>query len=565
MIDTRVQNYRILSLIDEGGMGTVYKAVHMQIGRYAAIKVLNPLLISKPEIKNRFKNEAINLSKLSHPNIVKIYDYIETPQGIFIILEYIEGQTLDKYIKEFSGPVPEKRAIELFKQMLEALTYLHSKDIIHRDIKPSNFIITKDNEIKLIDFGIAQEIGLQANKITKDGTKVGTTIYMSPQQIRGQILDRRTDIYSLGATFFEILTGQPPYDSNNSEYDISNSIVNENFPNPRDFYVGISFKMQNIILKATAKRPLDRYQSCQEFSNAILDFKTENVEQKNVVTKQNITTESSIPLKNKSFWRNLIAFLIISVVVALFGIVIFSIQKESYRHIVANSTFLFAADSLNAAKLEVLDYGETVKLLSTQNTKNSAWIEVVSLRGKKGYVNSNEVANNKIFEQINLIFADNYAQENTQTKYKWFLRKYFVENKLFDPINLDWKIYYEPKPEQELNTICVGDFDSNNETDYACVLKNTKNEKSKLIIFFDNETDNFLIDFEEPIKIKILKQGHEGGNWFIGNTTTQDDIVVKKFEPLPNDAILVYKSQNQENIIYIYNKEEKMLNVYLQN
>jgi len=564
MIDTRLQNYRILSLIDEGGMGAVYKAVHMQLGRYVAIKVLNPLLIAKQEIKERFKNEAISLSKLDHQNIVKIYDYIENNLGVFIILEYIEGQTLDKYIKDFSGPVPEKRALEIFKQMLDSLAYLHSKDIIHRDIKPSNFILTKKNEIKLIDFGIAQEIGVQTNKITKDGTKVGTTIYMSPQQIRGQVLDRRTDIYSLGATFFEILTGQPPYDSNNSEYDISNSIVNEAFPNPRDFYVGVSSKMQNIILKATAKRPLDRYQSCLEFSNQIMDFKFEEIE-KNINNKSNsLTTETSISLQNKSFWRNLLAFVIVSIIVALFGIVLFNFQKESIRHIVANSTFLYAVDSLNAEKLEVLNYSETVKLIDNK-TKNTNWLEVISLRGKKGFVYVEDIANSKIFEQINLIFADNYAQEITSTKYKWILRKYFVENKLFNTTNPDWKIYYEPKSEKELNTIAIGDYDENNENDYACVLKNSKNKNNKLVIFFDNKSENFLIDFDEEIKIKILKKGHDGGNWFIGNILTQNNIEMKKFEILPSDAILVYKIQTEENIIYLYNKEEKMLNMFIQN
>ena len=204
MIGHRLGNYKIDSLIDQGGMGSVYEAVHMLLGRRVAIKQLNPILEQKEGVKERLKNEAIILSKLKHPHIVSIYDYIECDEGTFIIMELIKGTPLDEYLKNESGPIPEPRAVRYISQMLDAIGYMHSKNIIHRDIKPGNFIITADDEIKILDFGIAQLIGETPKHLTQPGTKVGTALYMSPQQVKGQPLDRRTDIYSLGITFFQM-------------------------------------------------------------------------------------------------------------------------------------------------------------------------------------------------------------------------------------------------------------------------------------------------------------------------------------------------------------------------
>lgn len=565
MIDRKIHNYRILELLSEGGMGTVYKAVNMQLGRIVAIKVLNPLLFNKQDIRARFKSEAINLSKLDHPNIIKIYDFIENQDGLFIIIEFVEGKTLDEYVKEISGPIPEARAIKIFSQILDAISYMHSKNIIHRDIKPGNFMITDDDNIKIIDFGIAKTLGDENHKITKDGTKVGTTMYMSPQQIRGQILDRRTDIYSLGVTLFEVITGLPPYDSNKSEYDISYNIINEPFPNAKDYYIGVSAKLQDIILKATAKRPLDRYQSCEEFKTAMQNiFATLKVQKKQVT--QIIENEETVQplILNKTFWQNLVIFLIISVFIILGGIVLFSMQKENVRQVVANSTFLYVADSLNSEKIEILDFGETVKLTKTSETENIEWIEVISLRGKKGWVSAGDIVNTKIFKQINSIFANDYAQEKTTVFYKKILRTYFVENKFFNKTEPKWKLFYDSKSDIEINYISSGDFDNNELIDYACVLKNAESEQTKLIIFFDDGEENILIDFEEEIKIKLIPKGREGGSWYLGNNNI-DNNSIKIYEYLPVDGILVYKTVSNENLIYIFSSEENILNIYLQN
>lgn len=185
LIGRRLDNYKIESLIAEGGMSSVYEGVHMLLGRRAAIKQLNPLLEQKDGVKERLKNEAVTLSRLKHPNIVAVYDYIECELGTFIIEELIKGIPLNEYLQSESGPIPEPKAVKMMLQMLDAIGYMHSKNIIHRDIKPGNFIITPENEIKIIDFGIAQIMG-ETPHLTQDGTKVGTALYMSPQQVKGQ-------------------------------------------------------------------------------------------------------------------------------------------------------------------------------------------------------------------------------------------------------------------------------------------------------------------------------------------------------------------------------------------
>jgi serine/threonine protein kinase len=157
MIGEIISNYKVLSIIGEGGMGMVYLAEHISIGRKAAIKALHKKYLSNTNIKERFKNEAATLSQIEHPNIVKLYDYIENDKGLFLIMEYVDGVLLDEYIKKESGPINEQNAIKIMKGLLAGFAYAHSKNIVHRDVKPNNVIISRDfRTIKILDFGIAK-------------------------------------------------------------------------------------------------------------------------------------------------------------------------------------------------------------------------------------------------------------------------------------------------------------------------------------------------------------------------------------------------------------------------
>jgi serine/threonine protein kinase len=263
-------NYQIKRIIGKGGMGTVYLAVHDKINRQVAIKELHPQFSREASIRERFRNEAALLANLHHPNIVSLHDYIETTEGVYLIMEYVEGIPLDNYIQKISGPIPEAKAQEIFVKILDAFAYAHAQGIVHRDIKPGNIMVLPDGDIKILDFGIAKNLQSEERQLTRTGMRIGTIYYMSPEQIRALPVDARTDIYSLGITLFEMLTGRNPFPPDLSEFDVSNKIVNEPLPRAKTFYPGISEHIQAVIDRATAKNPNDRFQSVEDFKKALL-------------------------------------------------------------------------------------------------------------------------------------------------------------------------------------------------------------------------------------------------------------------------------------------------------
>jgi serine/threonine protein kinase len=270
MIGEQILNYRIISKIGDGGMGSVYLAQHVQLGRQAAIKALHANLVNNPHIRERFKNEAATMAHLQHNNIVALYDYLESTSGLFLIMEFVQGKPLDELIKTISGPIAEEKAIGLFAQVLDGFEYAHNQGVVHRDIKPSNLIITPTGEVKILDFGIAKLLADSSKSLTKTGSRMGTVLYMSPEQVKGQEVDRRSDIYSLGVTLFQMLTGRCPYnESSVTEYEVYHQIVNSPLPRAKLFYPKVTERMQVIIDKATAKNPAERFQSCAEFKRAM--------------------------------------------------------------------------------------------------------------------------------------------------------------------------------------------------------------------------------------------------------------------------------------------------------
>ena len=276
MINTQIQNYKVLSLIGEGGMGNVYLAEHISIQRKVAIKVLKSDLIKNEELRIRFKNEASLMAKLQHPNIVGLFDYYEDENGLYLIMEYVEGLPLDEYIEKVSGPIPEEIALPMMVQISEAFKYAHEHSIIHRDIKPSNFIVTNDGLIKALDFGIAKILSDTKN-LTRTGTQIGTVYYMSPEQVEGKQLDARSDIYSLGVTFFQMLTGKCPYVGLTTDFEVYKKIVDEPLPPTDTFYPGVSKNLNAIISNCTAKNKENRYSNCNDL---LLDLKSKNVDSK---------------------------------------------------------------------------------------------------------------------------------------------------------------------------------------------------------------------------------------------------------------------------------------------
>jgi len=311
----KIPNYKILKKLGEGGMGTVYLAEHELIKRKVAIKVLHKHLVSNEDFITRFRREAELLATLDHQNIVRLNEYFEHEGSLFLIMEYVDGQELDQYINNVSGPIIEEELVPMFKQILSAMGYAHKKGLVHRDIKPANILISQEGTIKILDFGIAKlvtdDIGL-----TKSGVQVGTVTYMSPEQVNAEEVDKLTDIYSLGVTLYQMAVGQSPY-KNTTSFKTQMKIVQNPFPKAQDIYPGVSDKIENIINKATQKKKTDRYQSCEEF---IQSLNSDSVSAVINNINEEKSTEKTKPYKKKEKRKVSLSLILLFLGLVLFGI-----------------------------------------------------------------------------------------------------------------------------------------------------------------------------------------------------------------------------------------------------
>ncbi|MDE3054393.1 MAG: protein kinase, partial [Gemmatimonadota bacterium] len=213
--------YHVLRKLGEGGMGQVYLAEHVKMGRKSAVKVMNPGMVHDADAISRFNREASNASRINHPNVAAVYDFGETGEGlIYLAMEFVEGPPLTKLIEQ-QGALPPLRAADIARQAADALAVAHDMGIVHRDLKPDNIMIAKNRDgtdlVKVVDFGIAKAADNEAQKVTKTGLVVGTPEYMSPEQLAGDKLDGRSDIYSLGLVAFNMLTGKLPFPSDSAQ------------------------------------------------------------------------------------------------------------------------------------------------------------------------------------------------------------------------------------------------------------------------------------------------------------------------------------------------------------
>ncbi len=264
-----VLNYRIVKLIGREGMGSVYLAEHKTISNQkAAIKVINADMVND-FTRERLRQEARHLAELHHANIVSLFDYhVDDKGNVYLIMSYAEGKNLEDYILEDSGLIVEDRICQFFEPILDAVGYAHKHGIIHRDIKPSNVIITPEGSAQILDFGISTIV--KDNGSEDETLIMGTPSYMSPEQVKGEKVDERSDIYSLGVMLHQMLTGNPPYDTTTlTEVEINQKVVEEPLPRLRSYYKYVSERVQKVVDKATAKNPDDRYQTCEEFKKAL--------------------------------------------------------------------------------------------------------------------------------------------------------------------------------------------------------------------------------------------------------------------------------------------------------
>ncbi|WP_404288337.1 Stk1 family PASTA domain-containing Ser/Thr kinase [Glutamicibacter arilaitensis] len=266
--------YEIHSLIGRGGMADVYLATDRTLARKVAVKVLRQDTADNPMVVNRFRREAKSVAGLSHPNIVAVYDTGELPAAEhsnstspYIVMEYVSGRTLKQVLSE--EQVDEQYAVELIRGVCDALDHSHMKNVVHRDIKPANIMLTDEGHVKLMDFGIARAMDTSAT-MTQTAAVVGTAQYFSPEQARGELVDYRSDIYSSGCLFYELITRQPPF-TGDSPVSVAYQHVGENPVPPSEVNSALPEIYDPVVLKSLAKERDQRFQSAGAFASALED------------------------------------------------------------------------------------------------------------------------------------------------------------------------------------------------------------------------------------------------------------------------------------------------------
>jgi serine/threonine protein kinase len=268
---TVLTHYRLGEVLGHGGMGVVYRAVDERLERDVAIKLLTVDVLSRPNARTRFRNEALTLSKLNHPHIAAVYDFDTVNGTDFLVMEYVPGENLDDRLRR--GPLHQVEVMRLGLQLADGLAAAHLVGIVHRDLKPGNLRITPAGQLKILDFGLAASAAgppLSETTTTKEDFRPieGTMPYMSPEQLCSETVDPRSDVYAAGAVLYELATGERPFPQRQSARLIGAILTSPPTP-PSQVNDAISSALQRVILKALAKGPESRYQSAQDLYAAL--------------------------------------------------------------------------------------------------------------------------------------------------------------------------------------------------------------------------------------------------------------------------------------------------------
>jgi serine/threonine protein kinase len=266
----KLSGHRILSEIGSGGMGRVFLAVDERLGRKVAVKTLKGQYIDDPALRARFMREARAMARLSHPNIVQIFGLGEPDEIPHFVMEYLEGRPLN----EVTLPLPLRQKVQLMHKVVLAVEFLHQHQLIHRDLKPANILVGPDLDPKLLDFGLALQVGDLKNRVTHDGAIIGTPDYLSPEQTRADaLLDPRSDVFSLGTILYQVLTGSLPFHGE-TPIELAGAIRDREPLLPRRLETSLPRPLQNICLKALEKKPQDRYNSAREMAQDLERYLT---------------------------------------------------------------------------------------------------------------------------------------------------------------------------------------------------------------------------------------------------------------------------------------------------
>jgi len=326
LIGKEVDNYKILEVIGRGGMGVVFKAMDMNLEKLVALKMIDPFLSRDENFLQRFKTEARALARLENQNIVGVYALRETEYGLFMVMEYVSAKTIAEWLKE-KGRFNAPETIAIGSQIINAIRHAHKVGVIHRDIKPNNVLLNEDGTVKVMDFGLAKVIQEGGTQNTVTHAAAGTLYYMSPEQVKGlKNVDKRSDIYSIGMTLYEMLAGRTPFEKGESEFVIQKQIVEGKIPPPTKYNPLIPKELVKVIMKAMDKEPEKRFQGTGEMFSALTGIKLDAADEEEKTrimsryeepAKENI---SPAPSGRKKIYIGGAALIIIVLIISIYFI-----------------------------------------------------------------------------------------------------------------------------------------------------------------------------------------------------------------------------------------------------
>lgn len=446
MIGRKIQNYKVVSLLGVGGMGSVYKVYDTILERYAALKIININSIPNSRFIERFKREARNQAKLSHPNIVSVYGFVQERDILGIVMEYIHGETIESIIRK-NGRFDLYYATELLEQILNGIDAAHSSGFIHRDLKPSNIILDHEGNPKIMDFGISKSIE-DIKTVTQQNSRPGTLLYMSPEQLSGNVVTIKSDIYALGITYYEMLTGYHPYQVN-TIYEIIDAHVNQVPARLTNILPGIPDFIDEIILRAIGKAGDNSFNNAQEFKEALKlvpkidSFTSSGINQyipeddyTPVLTEDEVVSEKTESKKFNTFTNILLVLVFIVLAVIVYNVVKKTIEEYEKDDInslnysqdyTKNPHYILSTDWLNVkintnANLNAICFtndfngflaGDSGTLFRTINS-GSDW--ELAKTGYKNNFHSLTISDNKIFVAGSDGFIGIYNDKNKQIK-----------------------------------------------------------------------------------------------------------------------------------------------------
>jgi len=260
----QLDHYRLDSVVALSGMSTVFRAIDLDTGQQVAIKVPHPEMESDPVLYDRFQREQDIGTRMQHPGVMKVLPNPDRSQ-VYMVMEWLDGRLLRTVMNE-EKPLPVERAVRITVGICEALEYIHSQGVVHRDLKPENVMVDAEDNIRLIDFGIAANAGARRLTFANFSQSMGTPDYISPEQVRGKRGDERSDVYSMGVMLYEMLTGQVPFTGPNPFAVMNDRLLNQPVP-PRTLNPTITPEMQEILYRAMEREPKNRYASAREFAH----------------------------------------------------------------------------------------------------------------------------------------------------------------------------------------------------------------------------------------------------------------------------------------------------------